>query len=359
MQEQDLNPNRLLKENLFLKDNLSGYKRFIILLSELCISMESILDADKLIVFFVNKLAEIFKVNRVSFMLLDESKGELFVQAAQGLNTAAEEARLKLGEGFGGQVAREGRPMLVKNVETEFPYLSKNRLSRYLTKSFVILPIKIKERVTGILSLTDKKDQGIFTDEDLHILTLMARSIALYIENIKLSEKNKSLSSFDPLTELFGHRYFQEQLIEEVNRAERYQRPLSLIMLDIDNFSNYNQDFGYASGDSVLKQLAKIMKENTRNIDFASRYGPEEFTVLLPETSLKEAVAVAERIKEKIAHSIFTQDRTSSLGMSRITVSIGVVQHKVGLSNEELIHRGTSALQEAKQKGKNCVCVYK
>lgn len=342
-------------------DIANEYKRFFDLLAEAGITMSAISDIDKLLAFVVNKLAELFKASRVSFMLLDKASQELSLKTSRGLDLAKAEAKVKLGEAFGGWVAKQGDPLLVRDVEEEYPELSKDRLSRYSTKSFIIVPIKINDEVIGVLNLTDKKDHEIFTEQDLKMLTLIGRHLALHIENLRLSQMNNTLETQDPLTGLFNHRYFQEQLLEEIYRAERYKHSLSLIMLDIDNFSEYNQNYGYSSGDNVLKQIGKILKENTRQVDLAARWGPEEFMVILPETRLKQGVLVGEKIREKIAQAIFTdeEDRGSSLGMARLTVSIGIAEHRVGLDKEELIHRVEGALQEAKQKGKNRVCVFK
>ena len=347
------------EENILLKDSLQEYKRFCDLASDICVSMSSILDVDKLIAFFVSKSAELFKVNKVSLMLLDEVKKELFMKSSQGLNPQASQARVKLGELFCGRVAKEGIPLVVKDVEAEFPGFPKDRLARYASKSFVIVPIKVKDGIIGVLSLTDQKEEQVFTDDDLTMLTLMSNYLALEIEKIRLLEKIKTLSTLDLVTNLYNHRYFHEQVLEEIYRAERYRRPLSLMMLDIDNFSDYNQNCGYSAGDDALKQIGKILNANTRQIDFVSRYGPEEFMVLLPETGLKEAVFVAEKIREKISEAIFAADRKTSYGMARLTVSVGVAEHKVGLRKEELIKRVTDALLEAKQQGKNRVCVFK
>lgn len=353
MQKNELNPNRMSQEN-------SEYRHFLLLFSQMCLSMGSITDADELIAFFVSKLAEIFKVNRVSFMMLDESRKELFLKASEGLHIDnTQEVKIKVGEAFGGWVAKSGTPLLVKDVEREYPQISRGRISHYATKSFLVLPVKIKQDIAGVISLTDKKDAGVFTDEDLQVLSLTARFLALYIENIRLSEKTEGLLKIDPLTGLSSHRSFQEQLSEEIGRSERYRRSLSVIMLDIDNFSDYNREYGYPAGDNALKQISVIIKESIRNIDFVSRWGPEEFAVILPETGLKEAFSVTERIREKIARSIFTKDRASALEMSRVTVSAGVLQHKVGLSGEELMRRLNGAVSEAKQKGKNRVCVFR
>lgn len=359
MKEQKPQLNKLLEENVRLREGLSECRRFFDSLVEAGISMSSITDIDKLTAFFVNKLAEIFNVQRVSFMLLDEARQELSLKASQGLDFAVDKVKLKLGEAFGGWVAKEGNPLLVKNVEEEFPEISKNRLSRYLTKSFVILPIKVKDDVIGVLSLTDKKDQGVFTEEDLRMLILISRHLALHIENFRLLEKNKELVTLDPLTNLFNHRHFHEQVLEEIYRAQRYKHHLSLIMLDIDNFSDYNQNYGYSAGDSALKQIGTIIKENTRKVDMVSRYGPEEFVIILPEIKLKQAILVAEKLREKIAGAIFAKDRESSFEMARLTVSVGVAGYRVGMSKEELIQHLETALSEAKQKGKNRVCFYK
>lgn len=361
MGEQNPNFNKLLEENILLRDSIEEHKRFFDIFSETCIYMNCISKIDALIAFLVNKLAESFRVNKVSFMLLDEAKKELFVKASQGLNPAAGEVRTKLGELFSGWVAKEGKPLLVKDVESEFPDLLRDRLTRYSTKSFIAVPVKVKDGIIGVLNLTDKKGQGIFTEDDLKMLGLISNNLALCIENIRLLEKNNSLLILDPLTNLFNHRYFHEQLLEEIYRAERYKRSLSIIMLDIDDFAYYNQNHGYAAGDSVLKQTAIIIKENTRQADVISRYGPEEFTVILPESKLKEALLVGEKIRKIINYAVFSEseNRKSHLGISKLTLSAGVAEHKVGLRKEELINRAASALLEAKQKGKNCVCVFK
>ena len=328
-------------------------------LSELISQISSILNVEELVIFVVGKMAEIFESERVSFMLLDETKQELSIKASHGLNPPADSAKIKLGEMFGGWVAQQGKPLLVKDIESEFPDLSKDRVLRYKTKSFVIVPIRIKKDVIGILSLTDRRDAGIYTEDDLKIVNFLCHYLAMQIENIRLFEENANLVTTDNLTRLFNHRYFQEQLLEEIYRAERYRQPLSLLMVDIDDFCWYNQTYSYSAGDSALKQIGKVIKENTRRADVAVRYGPEEFMVILPNTRLKQAIFVGEKIKEVIGYSVFAEDRTTSLGMARLTVSVGAVEQKIGLNKEELIRRVANALLEAKAKGKNRVCAIK
>ncbi len=359
MPEKNLDSDNLMRENALLQETLNRYKVFLRSFLEACASMGLISDTDSLISFFVSRMSAIFGVNKVSFMLIDKTKEELFLKASEGLSVSGPEIKVKVGQAFGGWVAKNGDPLLVRDVDSEYPDLSRNRLSRYSTKSFVISPVKIKDDIIGILSLTDKKDGGAFSEEDLYMLTLFCRSLSLHIENVKLKEEGKVFAALDPLTGLISHRRFQEQLLEESGRAERYHRPFSLLIFDIDNFSAHNQDYGYSMGDSILKQVAAILKENTRKIDYVSRFGPEEFAIILPETKLKEALFVGEKIREKIAGRVFSEDRTSALEMLRITISVGVTQFAAGLGNEELVRQATVALLEAKQKGKNRVCAFK
>lgn len=327
----------------------------------ICQRMNSIEGIDTLTSFFVTSLAQLFEANKVSFMLLDDIEKELCIKASEGLDQAIAQTKLKVGELFGGLVAKEGKPILVKDVENEFPDLPRSRLSRYTTKSFVIVPVEYKGKIFGVINVTDKKNNELFTEDDLKLANTMSSYLALHMENSRLSEKNKNLTVQDSLTGLYTHSYFYGQLFEEINRAERYKRGLSIMLLDIDNFSEYNINHGYAAGDNVLKRMASLIKENVRQVDIVARYGLDEFAIILPETKLKEAIFVGEKIREKISLSVFTDDeyRKSALGMARLTVSVGISEHTVGLNKEELIRHASGAVFEAKQKGQNCVCVFK
>jgi diguanylate cyclase (GGDEF)-like protein len=339
--------------------NTNNYQTIPESFSQLYDQMLSFSDTDKLIAFFVSMVSQVFQAERVSLMLLDNLKQELSVKASFGLSAAANNSRMKLGEMFGGWVAQQGSPLLVKDVEKEFPDALKDRSARYKTKSFIIMPLRTREGIIGVLSLTERKSKGVFSETDFKSINLFCYFLGSRIENIKLLHKNAELACLDILTGLSNHRYFQERLMDEIYRVERYRHALSLLMLDIDNFSWYNQSYGYSAGDSALRQVSRIIKANTRRIDLAARFGPEEFALVLPNIPLRQAVFVGERIKQAVGDSIFAEDRTSSLGMARLTVSLGVAAYRIGLGKEELVRRAVSALSEAKQGGKNRVCVYR
>ncbi len=163
----------------------------------------------------------------------------------------------------------------------------------------------------------------------------------------------KILSSIDGLTELYNYRYFHQHLQMELEREKRYNRSLSLIMLDIDDFKNYNDQYGHPVGDLVLKNLASILKTATRGCDVICRHGGEEFAVILPETDKKEAAIVCERIRQSVEKTNMLDAEGNSIGNIRIT--IGLASFPVDANNKnKLIEQADKALYRGKESGKNC-----
>ncbi|GBC92078.1 Phytochrome-like protein cph2 [bacterium HR15] len=154
----------------------------------------------------------------------------------------------------------------------------------------------------------------------------------------------------DSLTGLRNHRAFQESLLSLVQIAERYQQPLSLIMLDIDHFKQFNDRFGHPAGDELLRQVATVLRQSARASDVVARYGGEEFAILLPNTDLNEAVQVAERLRQQIA--------AIQNPHAHITASFGIATHRKRSAPATLLYEADSALYEAKRRGRNRICIY-
>jgi diguanylate cyclase (GGDEF)-like protein len=172
-------------------------------------------------------------------------------------------------------------------------------------------------------------------------------------EALRVSEERyRCLSQTDSLTGLYNSRYLHERLPGELERATRYGRPLSLLVLDCDNFKRINDQYGHLEGDKVLQNLAVVIRQCLRRSDSAFRYGGEEFIVLLPETDTSAAVALAERLR-----SLFEAQETVEPGgeIIRCTVSIGVSRHLPSDTESTLIRRADDASYVAKRRGKNCV----
>ena len=166
--------------------------------------------------------------------------------------------------------------------------------------------------------------------------------------------KLKQMAITDGLTKLYNSRYFYTQIEMEIDRMNRYHHPLALLLLDIDNFKNYNDTFGHLDGDKVLLRLGEIIKKCLRAMDTAYRYGGEEFTVLLPETAIEEAVTVAQRIQSKLLSEEFV---SMSGEKNRITLSVGVTEYSPKEDPVSFILRADKAMYLSKSKGKNTISV--
>ena len=167
----------------------------------------------------------------------------------------------------------------------------------------------------------------------------------------------KELSRKDGLTELYNHRFFHQLLDTEVSRAERYNRVVSLLMIDIDDFKSYNDAHGHPAGDMALRRLALVLKQSSRNCDFVARYGGEEFAIIVPEVGADSARRMAERLLKLVDETEFEGEDVMLGG--RLTVSIGVASYPMQASGKsELVEHADQALYRAKGLGKNRVVVF-
>jgi|GEM_PF-3463640 len=170
------------------------------------------------------------------------------------------------------------------------------------------------------------------------------------------NDELERLSYTDEVTQVYNHRYFYERLEKEVNRSERYNYPLSLLMLDVDNFKTYNDTFGHPAGDKVLRQIGEILNNNVRKHDVVARYGGDEFSIILIDTGQEKALSIAERIRESIAHYKFEEEHQLKRSL---TVSIGVAIYPENADSlNELVDKADRALYEVKSQGRNDVKAY-
>jgi len=192
---------------------------------------------------------------------------------------------------------------------------------------------------------------SIKSEVDEKIIKLIQDKVSAIILHTRTLHRTIKLSNIDGLTDLFNHRSFHERMEKEIYRAQQYDLNFSMIILDIDDFKKFNDDYGHLVGDRQLKALAKILRFILRETDFIARYGGEEFAVVLPETPLEGAVAAAERLRSAVEKQDFGKGMKS-------TVSIGVSAYPDhGVKKNDIIDKADKALYEAKAKGKNRVCV--
>ncbi len=224
-------------------------------------------------------------------------------------------------------------------------------------QSLVCAPILVKEEVKGIIHV-DSREKNAFDEDDLELVQLLAEETSLILERSLLYEQVKALTLRDALTGTFNRRKLEEDLESEIARSKRYLRPLSILMIDIDWFKHYNDYHGHQKGDEVLRKVASLLVHNMRSIDRVYRYGGEEFVVMLPETDKQEAMACAERLREKVEREPFEGEKESQPN-GRLTISIGVASFPLDAdAKEKLIEAADFALYRAKAIGRNRVCIY-
>jgi len=248
--------------------------------------------------------------------------------------------------------------ILVGDIDTHRkPIIKKSQRAfsgNYKTNSCAIAPLICQDRVVGVLNLADKIDGDRFDSEDIALIELFSQLVGASIGNIKLFEKIQHQATTDGLTGLANHKTFYEILEKELWRSRRYGGQISLIMIDVDNLKKINDSYGHRAGDKVIREISRKIKECIRQIDTAARYGGDEFAVILPNTSLADAIIVAERMVEAVAHSpaIWKKDQIP------LSISVGLGQYDADSNPEDITSGSDRALYKAKQAGKNTVRIF-
>ena len=303
---------------------------------------------------------ELLKADRASLWVFDEGANEIVLRAGEGLpSEVGADMRTRLGEGVSGRVLESGQPLVVENVDTsETGPAPASR--NYRTKSFLSYPLKIGSRKIGLLNMTDKSSGGHFDQVDLSLLEIIGPQIAVALERAEWQERANQfqlMSITDPLTGLLNRRYLEERLTEELNRSKRYNYSMSCLMIDIDDFKKYNDRNGHQAGDVALKITAHSLKAALRSADIACRYGGEEFCILLPQTSVSEAGAIAERMRQKVTETEYPYGKSQPMGTVSISIGISTFGRHIDTA-ESVINAADRALYNAKRQGKNRIEFY-
>jgi len=246
----------------------------------------------------------------------------------------------------------------VKNIDThKKPIIRRSQrpfADNYETGNCLIAPLVCQENIVGVLNLADKTAKDGFSADDIALIGLFSQLVGASIGNIKLFGRIQRQATTDGLTALANHKTFYEILEKELWRSRRYGGKISLIMVDIDNLKKINDTHGHRAGDKVIREVSRKIKACIRQIDTAARYGGDEFAVILPNTSLAEAVIAAERMVDSVSDTPIEWEK----GHIGLSISVGVGEYGPESSPEDITRRSDQALYTAKQAGKNTVRIF-
>jgi len=289
----------------------------------------------------------------VILYLFHSKTGELGVSQSQR-GSLKMNLMAKHGDVYDQWVIKNVKPLLVEDAKSDFRFdVSKieEEASR-LIRSMMSLPLVTGNKMIGILRL-DSLQENYFTVEDIRILTTIGDIGAVAVENAQLYERIEDLAVHDGLTGLFVRRHFLDVLSRKIGTKIRKNKGVSFLMIDLDNFKNYNDSFGHSAGDSVLKMVSNILKKTfSSEENLVCRYGGEEFLVYLESCPKENAKGIAETLREEIENTPVTLRRKKT----QITASIGVATSSEDLNViEAVIQKADEALYKAKKRGRNRV----
>jgi diguanylate cyclase (GGDEF)-like protein len=243
-------------------------------------------------------------------------------------------------------------PFDVMLLDMSMPAISGLEVLRQVTQAFEELPVII---VTGHGSIEVAVESMQAGAADFVTKPVPAAVLHLRIQKALEHARTRRLASTDGLTGVYNHRTFQERLSQEIARADRYSRPLSVLMIDVDHFKVYNDTYGHPQGDIVLQDLARLLQEMSRTSDTVARWGGEEFAIILPETDSVGVQKIGQRLCEQVERYPFPGQELMPGGT--LTISIGVATYASASRKEVLLQAADTALYTAKREGRNRVCV--
>jgi diguanylate cyclase (GGDEF)-like protein len=290
-------------------------------------ALTSSLDLDSILQTIMEKVAEYFRPDTWSLLMVDDQKDELYFAIAVGDKAEAlKNVRLKLGEGIAGWVAKHGEPVISNDVDRDPRFAKRiDEATQWETRSIVAVPLKSRLRVLGVIQLVNV-DRSQFSEQEVFFLQSLCDYAAIAIENARWVEKIQELTITDDCTGLYNARHLYKTLETEVYRSSRFGYEFSVLFIDLDHFKSVNDTHGHLIGSKLLAEIGYLVKAQLRLIDFAFRYGGDEFVVLLPQTGKDQALVVAKRLRDALRASSFCRDEGLNLNV-RASIGLATYPH--------------------------------
>ena len=311
-------------------------------ISKTAISSE---DSEQMLAAIVAEIQKNFRFDHIGIGILDYATKDIEIKAEAGITTQALGKRIQLGAGILGRVARSGESALVQTSGTD-------PLQGVLThsRSVLCIPITYGSTLLGVLNVESQQEDA-FSPQDVLIMNTLADLLATALHNSFVFQKLQQQSITDGLTGIKTRRFFYEALSSEWRRGLRSGRPFSIVLIDLDKFKAVNDTHGHLEGDLVLARVGRLLEQKCRQSNVVARYGGDEFIILMPETGIEQAEALAERLRQWLATDTMLDEH-------KITGSFGVASYPVhGRSAEEIIRVADVGMYVSKHAGGDRVSI--
>ncbi len=319
-------------------------------------------DVERMLDHALHAFARRSGAERCSILMFDRLRTGLRIRRSTSIRDIADAAPIPGGRGLAGHVAVTGTPLRIDDIAASpfAPVLRNSPPRDYRTPSCLLLPLRGSEDVVGVVCLADKSTGRPFTEAETTPLAFFADRAGQALENGEKFRHLQELAAVDELTGLANRRQFQAALEREVQRARRYDRPLSLAILDLDHFKLFNDRCGHQAGDRALAAVGEILRTSLREVDVVARYGGEEFAVILPETAARgtggarNPFPFLERLRRRIEETHIPG--AEKLPAGKLTISGGVACFPDDATTvEDLVREADQSLYVSKSRGRNVI----
>ncbi len=338
--------------------NVEKIKRRINIIHEIGKTLTSSQTVKEVVQQIFYKVAELFNPENWSLLLVDHERQELYFEIVVSETDQIEKikgTRLKIGEGIAGWVAKTGRPLLVPSVDNEPRFSSKiDEDAGFSTESIICIPLKIRDKVLGVIEFVNKNDLASMHDFDIEMLITVADFAAIALENARNFEQVTRLTITDDITGLYNARHMHALLQQEIDLATELGTECSLIFFDLDFFKHINDTHGHLVGSGLLAELGGFLSGMLGAEHFAARYGGDEFVIIMRNTSKQEAEAFCRKLREKLNSTVFLSGEKLAI---KITASFGIATFPEDAdNNQQMLHLADERMYKIKDSGKNDIC---
>lgn len=300
-------------------------------------------------------ISKVLSADRGFIVLYNKDEKQFNLIAKRNFNESEEISQIHRDESYSSTLIKRcyesGQIIIVNDAQNKLPFANLESIVSSGACSILAIPLNQHDQVVGVIYLDSSGNNSYFEERHIPFLETFSAHTSIALHNANLYKR----AITDDLTKLFTRKYIDERLEQEIDRAKRYHRPFSVLIIDLDHFKNINDTYGHSAGDLVLQTVSYILRRRLRDTDVAGRFGGEEFIVILGETEQKGAFQFAERIREEIEQKTIEKEGQ----LIKVTASIGLSSYQSRHSEQfrELIEDADSALYQAKENGRNQVII--